>query len=56
MSLAATVEAATDVANRTPSPQLSSADEPVRDTICGPEQALPTFSSRRNVTVARGNT
>ena len=40
-----------DVANRTP-PQMSSADEPIRDTICGPELALPT-SSRRNVTVAQ---
>ncbi|KAG2550489.1 hypothetical protein PVAP13_9KG339200 [Panicum virgatum] len=50
---AATVEAVTDVANCT-SPQMSSIDEPVRDTICGPEQALPTSSSRRNVTVAQG--
>ena len=47
------VEAATDVANRTP-PQMSSVDEPVCDTICVPELALPTSSSRRNVTVARG--
>ena len=31
-----------------------SADEPIRDTICGPELALPTSSSRRNVTVAQG--
>ena len=48
------VEAAADVANCTPSPQMSSADEPVHDTICGPELALPTSSSRRNVTVAQG--
>ncbi|KAG2581962.1 hypothetical protein PVAP13_6KG082035 [Panicum virgatum] len=47
------VEAATNVANRTP-PQMSSADEPVRDTISGPELARPTSSSRCNVTVARG--
>ena len=48
-----TVEAATDVTNRTPSPQMPSTDEPVRDTICGSELALPT-SYCRNVMVARG--
>jgi len=48
------VEAATDVANRTPSPQMPSADESVHDTICGSKLALPTSSSCRNVTAWRG--
>jgi hypothetical protein len=49
-----TIEDATDVANRTPSPQMPSTDEPVRDTICGSELALPTSSSCHNVMVVQG--
>ena len=54
MSLAATVEAATHVANRTPSPQMPSADESIHDTICVSKLALPTPSSCRNVMAWRG--